>query len=169
MNCHASPNILDYLEDDGDDIDLIAYEEAKIDHVEERKRRINISVNNRSLIDSRSNTVGAILVILFGILTTSLISMALGEILIIGMGNSSTIDFLILPTQWLKQLTKFKNLSICFGKQDVIAMGVSQALYIFWCYVLCVYKREISLWMSYKRILFSVRKISCFFKKFMKW
>ena len=37
MNCHASPNILDYLEDDGDDIDLIANEEAEIDHVEEKK------------------------------------------------------------------------------------------------------------------------------------
>ena len=44
MNCLASPNILDYLEDDGDDIDLIAYEEAEKDHVEEKKRRINISV-----------------------------------------------------------------------------------------------------------------------------
>lgn len=44
MNCLASPNILDYLEDDGDDIDLIAYEEAEKDHVEEKKRCINISV-----------------------------------------------------------------------------------------------------------------------------
>ena len=97
-----SPNILDYLEDDGDDIDLIAYEEAEKDHVEEKRRRINISVlaKKKPYLQRkqyrRRNPRDSIWYIDY------VLDLALGEILIIGMGNSSTIDFLILSTQWLK-------------------------------------------------------------------
>jgi hypothetical protein len=38
MNGLSSPNILDYLDDDGEDIDLMAYDEAEKDYLEKKRR-----------------------------------------------------------------------------------------------------------------------------------
>jgi hypothetical protein len=57
MNGPSSPNILDYLDDDGEDIDLVAYDEAEKDY----QYCLRKSRTNRG-----DNIVGAILVISFG-------------------------------------------------------------------------------------------------------
>lgn len=66
MNGPSSPNILDYLDDDGEDIDLMAYDEAEKDYLEKKDALFNQYCLRKSRTNRGGNIGGAILVIPFG-------------------------------------------------------------------------------------------------------